>query len=271
MNTQLPPSGITSLGFPGPSPALKSFGIKFSGGGAHISRTMMLPELVAVLASVPSGSSTHGYREAILGRNVLGKTTESTRRKSLRHLRELYALEEATPLFGLLRHLYALDVASLPLLALQVAWARDPLLRATTPAVVEATEGELVEPASLARALEATFPDQYSELSRNKIARNASSSWTQAGHLEGHAKKIRQRVRPTVVAVTLALFLGNIAGYHGAAVFQNPWCRLLDLSADRGKAMGFEAHRSGLLNLHSVGEVVDLSFPLFGKFQEPLS
>src|SRR4051812_5422047 len=78
-----------------PAKATESFGFKFSPGGSHISRTMMLSELVAVLADVPQGSSAAEYREAIIQRNVLSKTTDSTRQKSLRHLRELYALDEA--------------------------------------------------------------------------------------------------------------------------------------------------------------------------------
>jgi hypothetical protein len=262
-------SSSPSFGFPAASPDLERFGFKFSSGGAHISRTMMLAELGAVLASVPRGSGAADYRDAILERNVLGKTTESTRRESLRRLRELYALDEATPIFGLLRKLQTIGAASLPLLALQVAWARDPLLRATTPPVIEASEGERVETASLAQAFEAVFPNQYSELSRNQTARHAASSWTQSGHLAGRARKTRQQIKPTAVAVTMALFLGNIAGHHGAAVFSNPWCRLLDLNPDRAKAMGIEAHRAGLLNLRAVGEVVELSFPLLAEFQEP--
>ena len=264
-------SSLSSLGFPAVSPALEKFGLKFSSGGAHISRTMMLSELGAVLASVPQGSWAADYREAILRRNVLGKTTDSTRQKSLRHLRELYALDEATPIYGVLRRLHATDPASLPYLAVQVAWSRDPLLRATTQAIMDAAEGERVEVASLARALEVAFPNQYSELNRSKIARNAASSWTQSGHLAGRVKKIRQRIKPTIVAVTMAFFLGDIAGYHGAAVFSNPWCRLLDLNSDRAKAMGFDAHRAGLLNLRAVGEVIELSFPLLAEFQDRLT
>jgi hypothetical protein len=264
---QLMASGVSSLGFPSASPGLEAFGLKFSSGGAHISRTMMLEELGAVLANVPDGSGTEDYRAAILQRNVLGKATDSTRRESLRRLRELYALDEATPIFGLLRKLQAVDAASLPLLAVQVAWARDPLFRATTPPVLGASEGERVETASLARAFEAEFSDQYSEQSRNQTARHAASSWTQSGHLAGRTKKTRQLVKPTAVVATMALFLGDIAGYHGAAVLSNPWCRLLDLNPDRAKAMGFEAHRAGLLNLRAVGEVIELSFPLFTEFQ----
>src|SRR5438876_5564825 len=98
---QFTASGPSPLGFPAASPALEKFGLKFSSGGAHISRTMMLSELGAVLASVPQNSGAD-YREAILRRNVLGKTTDSTRQKSLRHLRELYALDKATPIFAVL-------------------------------------------------------------------------------------------------------------------------------------------------------------------------
>lgn len=131
---------------------------------------------------------TTDYREAITQQNALEKTTDSTRQKSLRHLRELYALDEGTPIFGLMRELHRMDAVSLPLLALSVAWSRDPLLRATTPAIFDAAEGDRVETASLADSVEKTFPNQYSELNRNKVARNASSSWTQSGHLSGRAK-----------------------------------------------------------------------------------
>ena len=182
-------------------------------------------------------------------------------------MRELYALDEARPIFGLLRKLHAIDMVSLPLLAVQVAWARDPLLRATSRPVIEAAEGERVETDSLAQAFEATFPSRYSELSRNQTARHAASTWTQSGHLIGRTDKTRQRIEATVVAVTLALFLGDIAGYHGLSVFSNPWCRLLDLNPDRARAMGHESHRAGLLNLRAVGEVVELSFPMFAEFQ----
>ncbi len=263
----MPGSGFSAIGFPAASRALEIFGFKFTAGGAHISRTMMLEELGAMLARVPIGSQPIDYRAAVLQQNVLGKVTESTREKSLRHLRELYALDEATPIFGLLRRLFTWDAASLPLLALQVAWTRDPLLRATTPAVLEAAVDDHVEPGRLAQALEAKFASQYSDLNRSKIARNAASSWTQSGHLAGRTNKTRRHIKPTAIAVTMALFLGDVAGYHGPAVFSNPWCRLLDLNADRAKAMAQEAHRAGLLNLRAVGEVVEISFPSLAEFR----
>jgi hypothetical protein len=244
-----------------------AFGLKFSDGGAHISRTIMLAELEALLEAVPVGSDVSTYRAAVLTENVLGKTTASTRDKSLRHLRELYALDEATPIFAALRRLAQMDATSLPALALQVAWARDPLLRSTTPAVLGAREGAVVEPATLSEAIHTAFGEQYSQLNRDKIARNAGSSWTQSGHLIGRTKKTRRRIQPSAAAVALALFLGDATGYHGTEVFANPWCQLLDLDADRARAMAGTAHRAGFLTLRAVGDVIDLTFPLFADLQ----
>lgn len=250
--------------FPRRSNALERFGLKFTSGGSHISRTMMLCELELVLQNVPAGADPTTYRESILNQNVLGKATESTRQKSLRHLKELYALDESTPIFLSLRKLHSIDAGSLPLLALQVAWARDPLLRATTPAVSNASVGDIVETSALSTEVANAFPGQYSELNTNKIARNAASSWTQSGHLAGRAKKIRQLLTPSPVAVTMALFLGQLSGYFGAEVFRNPWCELLDMDAARARIMAQEAHRAGLVNLRAIGDVVELSFTMFG-------
>jgi hypothetical protein len=260
-------AGLSSLHFPAASPELESFGLKFTPGGAHISRTMMLQELASVLEFVPPASDAAAYRAAVLQQNVLGKATESTRNKSLRHLRELYALDDETPIFGLLRKLYAIDSSSLPQLAIQVAWARDPLLRATTTPVFEAAEGDRVETVALADALESDMPQQYSDLNRNKIARNAASSWTQSGHLTGRTMKTRQRLVPTPAAVTMALFIGDMAGYQGGASFENPWCRLLDMSPDRARSEAMESHRAGMINLRAIGDVVEIGYPLFSEFR----
>ena len=259
----------SALGFPIASIELERFGLKFSDGGPHISRTMMLAELTTVLGAMKRGASADDYREAILVRNVLSKATISTRGESLRRLRELYALDEARPIFGLLTKLYEIDPASLPLLALQVAFGRDPTFRATAPAVFKAAYGARVETANLTQAFAETFPGQYSESSQGQTGRHAASSWTQSGHLFGRTRKTRRMIQPTAAAVTMALFLGNVSDYNGVAVFSNPWCRLLDLDPGRARSMGQEAHRAGLLDLRAVGEVVELSFPRFAQFQGP--
>lgn len=243
--------------------ALEQVGCKFTPGGSHSSRTIMLAEVQRVLDTVQAGSPPDSYRLAIVTHNVLGKGTDSTRRKSYRHLRELYGLSESVSLFAVLRRLYIADPQGIQLLAFLCAWSRDPLLRATTPAVSPVSEGTTVSSGDLAKAVAEAFPGQYSELNQGKIARNAASSWTQSGHLVGRARKVRRRVQPTVGSVTMALWLGDIGGFHGAACFSNPWCRVLDLSADQARNRAMEAHRHGLLTMRAVGEIVEITFPGF--------
>jgi hypothetical protein len=221
---------------------------------------MMLAELKLVLNAVTPGSAPESYRDAILRQNALGKQTDSTRQKSLRHLRELYALSEAVSIFAALRRLHAADPQALPLLSLLCAWCRDPLLRATTPAVLPVIEGTEVKTESLAETVADAFPGQYSEISRAAISRHAASTWTQSGHLVGRTAKVRRQVQPRLGAVTMALWLGDIAGFHGVSCFDTPWCRLLDLGPSQARARAVDAHRFGLLTLRSVGEVVELSF-----------
>lgn len=229
---------------------------------------MMLAELETLLTVVPDSASALDYHAAITQGNLLAKTTESTRLKSYRHLRELYGLDEALPIFGLLRSLYAAEpTSSLTLLAFLVAWTRDPLFRATTSPVLDASVGARVETESLAKSIEEAFPNQYTPNSCSRVSRNAASSWTQSGHLVGRTKKARQQVKPSATAVTMALFLGDVAGFRGAAAFANPWCRLLDLTVESARALGQDAHRAGLLNLRAMGDIVELSFPRFAKFQ----
>ena len=78
---------------------------------------------------------------AIVEGNALGKKTESTRKLSAQRLSELYALDEAVPLFRLLRELWPIDEPGRPMLAFLCASARDPLLRMTAKPVLKARRG----------------------------------------------------------------------------------------------------------------------------------
>src|SRR5947207_1590364 len=161
-----------SIAFPQRSEKLERFGFKFSPGGAHISRTMMLRELAVLLTVLPISASSEDYAEAILSNNLLSKGTETTRLKTLRHLRELYGLSSDLPIFRTLRRLHASDSSALAQLAFLCAWTRDPLLRATTPGVIGVEVGNDVSVSALVDAVSEAFPNQYSALNEQKIARN---------------------------------------------------------------------------------------------------
>ena len=120
-------------------------GFRFGNRGAHTSRTIMLAEVADLFAAVEPGAAYADYRAAVADENVLGKPTIATRRSTCQRLRELYALDPRVPIFRVLRRLWRVDVPGRPLLAMLCALARDPLLRATAPAVLALPVGsELV-------------------------------------------------------------------------------------------------------------------------------
>jgi hypothetical protein len=252
---------LSTPAFPSKTAELERFGFKFPPGGSHISRTMMLHELVLVLRAVASSAPASAYVDAILSRNVLNKNTESTRAKSLRHLRELYGLSPELPIFQALRHFHQSDETAGAQLALLCSWTRDPLLRATTAPVMSAPIGTIVSASALAEAVAEIFPSQYSELNQAKIARNARATWTSSGHLRGRTRKIRSFVSARPAAVAYALLLGSVSELGGDALFSSSWCRLLDLTADQAKTCASQAHRHGLLTMRAAGSVVEITFP----------
>ena len=242
---------------------LESFGFKLTEGGAHTSRTMMLKEITRLLTSGDPEATAEDYRRLIVVENVLGKATETTRQETARRLRELYSLSAKFPIFSVYCQLMKLDSQSAQLLSLLIAWARDPLFRATTAAVIKAAIGEKVTGDDFQQALTEVFPHQYSSTIIGNISRNAASSWTQSGHLTGRTKKIRSRVQPRPPAVSFALILGHVCGVAGAQLFTSVWCRLLDLNPSEARSLAEQAHRQELITLRAVGPVVEITFPRF--------
>lgn len=96
----------------------------------------MLDELSHLLHAVPGEASRADYAVAVMEGNCLRKRTAATRKLSLQRLTELYGLNGQIILFRVLRDLWGQHQTSRPLLALLLALARDPLLRATARAVV---------------------------------------------------------------------------------------------------------------------------------------
>jgi len=229
----------------------------------------MLEEITALMSAISPTAGADQYRHATIEENVIRKATRTTREKTYRHLRELYALSPQIPLFAIYRELLQFDRASAPLLSLLVAWTRDPLLRGTTKAILNTPEGIEVAKDRVQQVLTEAFPGRYSPLNIAKIARNAASTWTQSGHLSGKYRKVRQRVKPKPAAVALALLLGHVLGLHGEELFRSDWCKILDLSPSEAASLAFQAHRESLLNVRKVGSVVEISFPRFQRFLEP--
>jgi len=231
-------------------------------GGAHTSRTIQLAEFRGLLAAVPADAESAQYKDAVIEQNVLGKKTLNSRQRSYRYLRELYALDAHILLFRALRDLWEANPSDQPLLAMLCALARDPALRATAPAVLPLPQGEAVTADDLARALMDRYPGTYSDAVANKVGRNASSSWTQSGHLAGHSSKTRACAACGPAAVAYALLLGRLEGAVGEGLFTTFWPQVLDVPRTVVLEQAMTASQRGWIELRHGGGVTDITFRL---------
>jgi len=220
----------------------------------------MLEELGGVLAHCPPQALREDYLTAIHEDNCLGKRTAATRKLSSQRLSELYGLDPEVPLFRVMRRCWYADRAAQPLLAMLLALARDPLLRASAPPVLRMRSGEELARQQMTDALNSVVGSRLSSSTLDKVVRNAASSWTQSGHLKGRGRKTRQIVSPTPVATAFALLIGYVAGRRGIAIFESIWARVLDAPTGDLMSLAMDARRLGFLDMSQSGGVVDVTF-----------
>ena len=244
--------------------ALTGAGLRFGDRGTHTSRTIMFAEVTELFAVVPADARRGDYAAAIIDDNVLGKQTTATRRLTNQRLGELYGLDPRLQLFRVVRQLWEVDKEGRPLIALLCALARDPLLRATAPSVLSLSEGSELVRASFLDALRESTGSRLNDAVLDKVARNAGSSWTQSGHLQGRVRKIRQRVHPTVGPAALALWLGSLEGLAGERLLDCRWIRVLDRTGGAMVELALKAKQLGLIHARIGGGVVELDTSRLG-------
>src|SRR5438309_3395010 len=135
--------------------AAAGFGFAVSPIGTHSSKTMMLREMSLLIGASDDGATYADLHLLAVEENVILKSTLSNRKEVLKRLRELYGLRREITLYRALRDLWPYAGAEQPLLAFLCAAARDPLLRATAPLMLEQPEGAAVPPQMLEAEVEA--------------------------------------------------------------------------------------------------------------------
>ena len=248
---------------------LERFGFSYERGGVHTARTMMLVELRALLSFVEKTDAPKSeYLDAIQTANCLGKRSGKTRVLTFRHLVDLYSLDPNLALFRALRFFWQRDPEGQPLLAALSAYARDPIFRATAPFILNFHEGATISRVAVEEFIDHQEPGRFSKATLKSTAQNINSSWTQAGHLSGRARKIRERSSATPGSVSLALLMGYLSGLRGESLFNSEYTRLLDCSFDKMIELAEDASRRGWVSLKRVGQVVEVLFPNLITAQE---
>jgi hypothetical protein len=242
---------------------LSKFGFKFGQSGAHSARSMMLDELRALFSSTTPHTPQEEYQADICDFNLLDKPTVKSRSLTYRHLVDLYGMNRQIPIFRVFRDLWDIEINAQPVLALQVALIRDPLLRLTMPFMQDSPPGAGIVREDVEALLKAPDPERFSPASLKSFAQNINGSWTQAGFLEGRKKKVRSEPIITVVNVTFALFLAYLEGATGERLFHSKWCQILGLREHQLVELAMVANQRGIIDFKRSGGVTDVRFPGF--------
>jgi hypothetical protein len=144
------------------------------------------------------------------------------------------------------------------MLAILCALARDPTLRDGADAVLDASPGEQVRGPRIAATFEQHNPGRLGEKMLQSLSRNAASSWTQSGHLQGAIQKRRVRARPTPTVAAYAALLSSLAGFGGPMLLTSRWLDVVDRPTEDRLSLLREAQGMGLARVRAAGDVLEI-------------
>jgi hypothetical protein len=239
---------------------LNLLGFSDAAVGGHSARSMMFFEMRDLVRSMPLKVTRGDFNRAVVDENALHKPTQGSRKKSLRHLIELYGIDPSLPLFRVLWEFGHADLESLPQLCLVCAYSRDPQLRHSFELIRRLRLGEVLVRAAMEQHLESGFPGRFSSAMKKSMAQNVNTTWTYGGHLEGRAKKIRCLPEPRPVSAAYAMFAGYLTGLRGEQLLDSPYAALVASSRPQLQASLALASARGLLSLKQAAGVVEFDF-----------
>jgi hypothetical protein len=235
-------------------------GFSEAGVGGHSARSMMLREMSILVSSMPLSLLTDDFTKAILEENVLEKPTLSSRKKSLRHLVELYGLTSSKALFRVFWELSHADFDSLPQLCLVCVYARDLQLRQSFELVRTLRPGDVLQRAAMEQHLENGFPGRFSPAMKKSMAQNVNTTWTFGGHLAGKVKKVRRLPEPRPVSAAYAMFVGYLTGLRGQRLLDSAFAALVAANRSQLQTALALASARGLLSLKQAADIVEFDF-----------
>ncbi len=228
--------------------------------GGHSARSMMLREMSILVGAIPLSLTRDEFAKAIVEENVLEKPTLSSRKKSHRHLVELYGMDPSKALFRVLWELGHADLDSLSLLCLVCAYARDPQLRQSFELVRTLRLGEVLARSAMEQHLENGFPSRFSRATKASMARNVNTTWTFGGHLAGKVKKTRRLPEPRPISAAYAMFVGYLTGLRGERLLESAFASLVASNRSQLQAALSLASAKGLLALKQAAGIVEFDF-----------
>jgi len=231
-------------------------------GGVLSSRSVMLPELAALLNAAPAGADMTLLQQLVISEDALHKTSAANRLKTFSFLRRLYCLNPDLAIFREFSRLCRLFPADLAALASSLAFARESLLRACASFVLDTAIGKPLRRENFETWIREYAPGRYSETMYVSFSHNLYASFFQLGYLGEAAGKQRQRQRRDVrpAAVAYAAFLDWVTGMNGLSLLAGSFSKTLELGQDEHLRQLKACGQLGLMRVALAGGILQLDF-----------
>lgn len=222
----------------------------------------MSAELIEVL-DYPKGD--FDYSE-IMEDNVFNKKTESSKKKTIGYLTQLYSFKKENRKFLCLEDYWKkIDQKEKSLLALLFAVSEDYLIQESVDFIKSIKNNERANIESFESNIEHYHPNRFSPKTLRSVSQNVASSWKQAGYILGKVKNMRTVHSPSYYAVAFAFFMAYLDGSRGDYLFNHPSVKALDSTREETMILIKAASDRGLLNYNRSGASIVISFENYLK------
>lgn len=226
----------------------------------HTSRTIMSAELTEVLNYPKNGSD---YMEVMEG-NVFNKRTESSRKKTIRYLTQLYGFDKNDIRFKALEDYWQrTNEEDKAMLTFLYAVSKDYLLKDSVSLVKAVPINEKAAIERFEDNITHHHPNRFSPKTLRSVAQNIASSWKQAGYIEGKVKNLRVKRSPSYVLVSFAFLMAYIDGARGEYMPDHPSVKALDVSKEELHQLIKAAADRDLVRYNKSGATMIISFENF--------
>lgn len=223
----------------------------------HTSRTIMSAELSEVL-DYPKDGLTY---EDIMENNVFNKRTESSRKKTIRYLNQLYGLNKDDIRFMALEDYWKrIGEEDKALLILLFAVSKDYLLKESVSLVKAVPINEKAYIEGFEDNIKQKHPNRFSPKTLRSVAQNIASSWKQAGYIEGKVKNLRVKRSPSYLLVSFAFLMAYIDGARGEYMTDHTSVKALDVSKEELYQLIKAAADRDLVRYNKSGATMVISF-----------
>jgi hypothetical protein len=197
----------------------------------------------------------------IMEDNVFNKKTESSKKKTINYLTQLYSFKiEDKKFLSLESYWNKIEDNEKPLFAILFAVSKDYLMQESVAFVKSVKNNEKARIEEFETNIEHYHSNRFSPKTLRSVSQNVASSWKQASYILGKMKNIRTVNPPSYFAVAFAFLMAYLDDFRGDYLFNHPSVKSLDASKEELMLLLKAASDRELLNFNRSGVSIVISF-----------